>query len=38
MKLLQFSEKSVREGKVFKNDQVFSELRKKIDQTNAKKI
>jgi len=32
MKLLQFSEKSVREGKVYDNEQVFSELRKKIGQ------
>ena len=32
MKLLQFSEKSIREGKVYDNDQVFSELRKKVSQ------
>ena len=30
MKLLQFSEKAIREDKVYDNDQVFSELRKKI--------
>jgi hypothetical protein len=35
MKLLQFSEKSIREGKVYDNKQVFSELRKKIGQQNA---
>jgi len=35
MKLLQFSEKSIREGKVYDNDQVFSELRKKINQKNG---
>jgi len=31
MKLLNFSEKSIREGKVYDNDKVFSELRKKVD-------
>jgi PHD/YefM family antitoxin component YafN of YafNO toxin-antitoxin module len=35
MKLLQFSEKSIREGKVYDNDQVFSELRKKIRHKNG---
>ena len=35
MKLLQFSEKSIGEGKVYDSDQVFSELRKKIDQKNG---
>jgi len=30
MKLLQFSEKAIQEGKIYDNDQVFSELRKKI--------
>ena len=35
MKLLQFSEKSIHEGKVYDNDQVFSELRKKIGQKNG---
>jgi len=35
MKLLQFSEKSIREGKVYDNDQVFSELRKKVGQKNG---
>ncbi|MDR0319874.1 MAG: type II toxin-antitoxin system Phd/YefM family antitoxin [Treponema sp.] len=35
MKLLQFSEKSIRKGKVYDNDQVFSELRKKIGQKNG---
>jgi len=34
MKLLQFPEKSIREGKIYNNDQVFSELRKKIGQKN----
>ena len=32
MKLLQFSEKSIQEGKVYDNDQVFKEIRKKIGQ------
>jgi len=35
MKLLQFSEKSIQEGKVYDNDQVFSELRKNIDRKNS---
>jgi len=35
MKLLQFSEKSILEGKVYDNDQVFSDLRKKISQKNG---
>ena len=35
MKLLQFSEKSIREGKVYDNAQVFSELRKKVGQKNG---
>jgi len=35
MKLLQFSEKSIREGKVYDNNQVFSELRKKISKKNG---
>jgi prevent-host-death family protein len=35
MKLLQFSEKAIREGEVYDSDQVFSELRKKIGQQNA---
>jgi PHD/YefM family antitoxin component YafN of YafNO toxin-antitoxin module len=35
MKLLQFSEKSIREGKVYDSDQVFSEIKKKISQQNA---
>ena len=35
MKLLQFSEKSIREGKVHDNDQVFSELRKKVNRKNG---
>ena len=35
MKLLQFSEKAIREGKVYDNDQVFSELRKKIGKKNG---
>jgi len=35
MKLLQFSEKSIREGKIYDNEQVFSELRKKIGRKNG---
>jgi len=35
MKLLQFSEKAIREGKVYDNEQVFSELRKKIGKKNG---
>jgi PHD/YefM family antitoxin component YafN of YafNO toxin-antitoxin module len=35
MKLLQFSEKSIQEGKVYDNDLVFSELRKKIGKGYA---
>ena len=35
MKLLQFSEKAIREGKVYDNEQVFSELRKKISKKNG---
>ena len=35
MKLLQFSEKAIREGKAYDNDQVFSELRKKIGKENG---
>jgi len=37
MKLLQISEKAIREGKVYDSDQVFSELRKKIGQKNGQK-
>ena len=35
MKLLQLSEKSIREGKLYDNDQVFSELREKIGKKNG---
>jgi PHD/YefM family antitoxin component YafN of YafNO toxin-antitoxin module len=35
MKLLQMPEKSIREGKVYDNEQVFSELRKKVRQKNG---
>jgi len=35
MKLLQFSEKSIQEGKIYDNEQVFSELRKKISHNNV---
>ena len=35
MKLLQFSEKSIRAGKTYDNDQVFVELRKKISKKNG---
>jgi len=38
MKLLQFSEKAIREGKIYDNDLVFSELRKKIGKKNGKGI
>jgi PHD/YefM family antitoxin component YafN of YafNO toxin-antitoxin module len=35
MKLLQFSERAINEGKVYDNEIVFSELRKKIKQKNG---
>jgi len=35
IKLLQFSEKAINEGKVYDNEQVFSELRKKIGIKNG---
>jgi prevent-host-death family protein len=35
MKLLQFSEKSIQQGKIYDNDQVFNELRKKIEKIDA---
>ena len=35
MKLLQFPEKSIREGKVYDSEQVFSEIRKKIGRKNG---
>jgi len=35
MKLLQISEKSILEGKVYDSEQVFSELREKIGQKNG---
>ena len=35
MKLLQISEKSILEGKVYDSDQVFSDLRKKIGHKNG---
>ena len=35
MKLLQFSEKAIREGRVYKNKEVFSELRKKTGIKNG---
>ena len=35
MKLLQFSEKSIREGEVYDSEQVFSEIRKKIGRKNG---
>jgi hypothetical protein len=34
LEILQFSEKSIPEGKVYDNGQVFSELRKKIGKKN----
>jgi len=38
IKLLQFSEESIRKGKVSDNDQVFSELRKNIDNKKNTKL
>ena len=35
MKMLQFSEKSIREGKIYDSEQVFSEIRKKIGRKNG---
>jgi PHD/YefM family antitoxin component YafN of YafNO toxin-antitoxin module len=35
MKLLQFSEKSILEGKVYDNEQVFQELKNKLSQKNG---
>ena len=35
MKLLQFSEKAIMEGKVYDNDQVFKELREKLGKLNG---
>ena len=35
MKLLQFSEKSIQEGKIYDNDYVFKEIRKKLGQKNG---
>jgi len=35
MKLLQMSEQAIHEGKVYDNDEVFSKLRKKLEQKNA---
>ena len=35
MKLLQFPEKSIQDGKIYDNDQVFKEIRKKIGQKNG---
>ena len=35
MKLLQFSEKAIQDGKVYDNDQVFSEIRKNLGKKNA---
>ncbi len=35
MKLMQFSEKAIRDDKVYDNDQVFSELRKKLEKKHA---
>ena len=35
MKLLQISEKSIQEGKVYANDTVFSELREKLEKKNG---
>jgi prevent-host-death family protein len=38
MKLIQNSEKAIQEGKVCSNEEVFSELRKKLKRKNDKKI
>ena len=35
MKLLQFSEKSIQERRIYDNDQVFKEIRKKLGQKNG---
>jgi PHD/YefM family antitoxin component YafN of YafNO toxin-antitoxin module len=35
MKLIQISEKSIHEGKIYDNDMVFSELRERIDKKNG---
>jgi len=35
MKLLQFSEKSIREGNVYDNEDVFNQLRNKIGRENG---
>jgi len=35
VKLLQFSEKAIREGKIYDNEQVFSELREKVGKKNG---
>ena len=35
MKLLQFSEKSIREGNVYDNEDVFNQLRNKIGKENG---
>ena len=35
MKLLQFSEKSIQEGNVYDNEDVFNQLRNKIDRKNG---
>jgi PHD/YefM family antitoxin component YafN of YafNO toxin-antitoxin module len=35
MKLLQFSEKSIREENVYDNDQVFSDIRKKLGKKHG---
>ena len=35
MKLLQFSEQAITEGKVYDNDQVFKELREKLEKQNG---
>jgi len=38
LKLLQFSEKSIQEGKVYDNDEVFLELRNKINNRKPNRV
>ena len=38
IKILQFSEKAIRDGDVYEHEQVISELRKKIGRKHGKKI
>jgi prevent-host-death family protein len=38
MKLIQFSEKAIQDGKVYDNEEVFSDLRKKLKRKSSGKI